>query len=121
MRLLLDEHVSGRVIGKALASDGHDVRAVDSEDDLKGLPDEAIFGLAVSEERVLITANVRDFMPLVVEWAGGGKSHAGLVLIPSSIRNEEFGRLLAGLRTALESDHREWTDRVEWLSRRDEP
>jgi hypothetical protein len=33
MRLLLDAHISGRTVGKALTEGGHDVRALDSERD----------------------------------------------------------------------------------------
>jgi len=33
MRLLLDAHISGRTVGKALTEGGHDVRALDSEGD----------------------------------------------------------------------------------------
>jgi hypothetical protein len=30
MRLLLDAHISGRAVGRALAEAGHDVRTLDS-------------------------------------------------------------------------------------------
>jgi hypothetical protein len=30
MRILLDAHISGRTVGKALVEDGHVVRAIDS-------------------------------------------------------------------------------------------
>lgn len=39
MRLLLDAHISGRMVGKALIEGGHDVRALDSEIEFEGLPD----------------------------------------------------------------------------------
>jgi hypothetical protein len=39
MRILLDAHISGRTVGKALVEGGHDVRALDSEVELEGLSD----------------------------------------------------------------------------------
>ncbi len=116
MRLLLDAHVSGRVVGRALAEDGHDVRALDSEPELEGLDDPEVLKLAVTEGRVLVTANVRDFEPLLREWAGEEHSHAGLILVPPSVRNEAFGVLISGIeKTLADSGHAGWVDRVEWL------
>lgn len=121
VRVLLDEHVSGRVIGASLSEDGHEVRAVDSEESLKGLPDETLLELAARERRVLITANARDFVPLIQQRVSGGRSHAGVVLIPASIRSEHFGALVGGLRSmfAGEEDPESWMERVVWLRRTD--
>jgi len=59
-RLLLDAHLSGRAIGRALQDRGHDIRALDADKNLEGLRDEDVLNLANSEDRVLITANVAD-------------------------------------------------------------
>ena len=67
MRILLDAHISGRTEGKALAENGHEVRALDSEIELEGLPDPEVLELAASEGRILVTANIRDFEPLLRE------------------------------------------------------
>lgn len=116
MRLLLDAHVSGRAVGKALAENGHDVRAIDSEIELEGLPDEEVLELAFSEGRVLVSANVKDFDPLLTQWAGEGRSHAGMILVPTSVRNEDFGTLISGIEGTLEDvDQEGWINRVEWL------
>jgi len=119
MRLLLDAHISGRAVGKALARQyGHDVRALDSEPDLEGLPDPDVLELAAAENRVLVTANVRDFEPLLREWTGEGRSHYGVILIPSSVRNEAFGALVLGVeKTLANTEQREWVERVEWLGK----
>ncbi|MGB3681325.1 MAG: DUF5615 family PIN-like protein [Rubrobacteraceae bacterium] len=118
MRILLDAHVSGRPVGKALAEGGHDVRALDSEIELEGLSDPEVLNLAATESRVLVTANVRDFEPLLREWAGEGRPHPGVILIPSSVRNEAFGVLISGVRKTIENTTQEtWTNRVEWLRR----
>jgi predicted nuclease of predicted toxin-antitoxin system len=118
VRILLDAHISGRTVGKALVQGGHDVRALDSEIEFEGLSDPEVLELAATEGRVLVTANIRDFEPLLREWAGEGRSHAGVVLVPSSVRNEAFGILISGVeKTIAVTGQEEWTDRVEWLRR----
>ena len=118
MRILLDAHISGRTVGKALVDSGHDLRALDSEAELEGLSDPEVLELAAAEGRVLVTANIKDFEPLLREWAGEGRSHAGVILVPASVRNEAFGVLIFGVRNTLaDTSQEEWVDRVEWLRR----
>ena len=118
MRILLDAHVSGRAVGKALTADGHNVRALDSEIELEGLADPKVLELAATESRVLVTANVRDFEPLLREWAGEDRTHPGVILIPPSVRNEDFGVLISGVqKTIADTTQEEWMNRVEWLRR----
>lgn len=118
MKLLLDAHLSGRTVGKSLTGSGHDVRALDSEPELEGLPDPGVLELAAAEERVLVTANIRDFEPLLREWAGESRTHAGVILVPPSVRNEDFGALIHGIEKTLSIAVKEsWVDRVEWLKR----
>jgi hypothetical protein len=116
MRLLLDAHISGRAVGRALAEAGHDVRTLDSESELEGLDDPGVLELAATEGRVLVIANIRDFEPLLREWTGEGRSHSGVILVPSSVRNEAFGVLISGVeKTLADTEQGEWVDRVEWL------
>ena len=116
MRILLDAHISGRTVGKALGESGHDVRALDSEVELEGLSDPEVLELAAAEGRVLVTANIRDFEPILREWAGESRSHAGVILVPSSVRNEAFGVLISGVEETLaDSGQEKWVNRVEWL------
>jgi hypothetical protein len=118
MRILLDTHISGRTVGKALIEGGHDVRALDSEVELEGLSDPDVLELAAAEGRVLVTANIRDFEPLLREWAGESRSHAGVILVPSSVRNEAFGVLTSGVEETLaDTGQEEWVDSVEWIRR----
>lgn len=118
MRILLDAHISGRTVGKALIEDDHDVRALDSEIELEGLSDPEVLELAAAEGRVLVTANIRDFEPLLREWADESRSHAGVILVPSSVRNEAFGVLISGVEKKLaDTTQEEWTNRVQWLRR----
>lgn len=118
MRILLDAHISGRTVGKALIEGGHDVRALDSEIELEGLSDPEVLELAAAEGRILVTANIRDFEPLLRQWAGESRSHAGVILVPSSVRNEAFGVLISGVEgTIAGTVQEEWPDRVEWIRR----
>jgi len=118
MRILLDAHISGRMVGKALIERGHDVLALDSEIELEGLSDPEVLKLAADEGRVLVTANIRDFEPLLREWAGESRPHAGVILVPSTVRNEACGLLISSVQKTLAHTMREdWTDRVEWLRR----
>ncbi len=119
MKLLLDAHLSGRAVGRALAESGYDVRALDSEPQLEGLPDSQVLELAAVESRILVTANIRDFEPLIREWVEEERSHAGVILVPHSVPNEAFGVLISGIQNTLGDTNQEnWVDRVEWLRRR---
>jgi hypothetical protein len=63
-----------------------------------------------------VTANIRDFEPLLREWAGESRSHAGVILVPSSVRNEAFSVLISGVEETLASTaQEEWLDCVEWI------
>ena len=116
MSILLDAHISGRTVGKVLSEAGHDVRALDSEPELEGLSDPEVLERAAAEGRVLVTANIRDFEPLLREWAGESRSHAGVILVPPSVRNEAFGALISGVEETLANTRQEeWVNRVEWL------
>jgi hypothetical protein len=81
--LLLDEMLSG-AIAAGLRSLGHDVVAVVEEDaSLSGLPDEQVLAAAATAGRALVTANIRDFVPLDQRCKASGSAHAGLVLVSS--------------------------------------
>jgi predicted nuclease of predicted toxin-antitoxin system len=116
VKILLDAHISGRMVGKALTERGHDVRSIDSEPEFEGLSDPNVLELATAEGRILVTANVRDFEPLLREWAGESRSHTGVILVPSSVRNEAFGVLISGIEEMLaDTGQDEWIDRAAWL------
>ncbi len=119
MPLFLDAHVSGPRIGRALRAIGYDVRAVDEERELDGLDDADLFELAVADRRILVTFNVKDFLPILRAWAEQGRAHAGCILVASSLRHEDFGILIAGIRRILEAvpDQDAWVDRTDWLSK----
>src|SRR5438105_4825039 len=118
MRLFLDAHVSGRAIAGALRERGHDVHAADEERELDGWDDEALLALAASERRIMVTFNVRDFPRILGEWAGGGKHHAGCLLVVG-IDHAEFGLILRVIDTALaiRPAASAWRDYAAWGTR----
>ena len=86
---------------------------------LEGLRDEDVLELAISEDRVLITDNVADFLPLIGDLVSSGRPHPGYILIPNSFRNEDFGPLISVIdRELREVPREEWTDRVGGWARR---
>ena len=82
-RLLLDEMLGPR-LADALRDRGLDVYGVVERPDLPGLPDELVLDLASSEQRVLVTCNVPDFLQLDHQWRADARLHAGVVLVASS-------------------------------------
>ncbi len=119
MRLILDLHVSGKRVGRALSTAGHDVRAADAEGEVfDAMDDERLLEVAASEGRILVSRNVRDFPRIVGEWARAGRSRAGVIMIPPSIDHAEFGAIVAGVEALLaDTDQTDWKDRFEWMSR----
>lgn len=111
MRLLLDAHVSGPSVGGPLSDRGHDVRALDQELELEGLDDEDVLALATEDRRILVTHNVADFPEILREWAGAGRSHAGVILV-YAIEHSEFGLVMHGIERWLELRARQedWLD-----------
>jgi Domain of unknown function (DUF5615) len=96
VRLILDAHVSGRRVGGRLHALGHDVRALDQEPELEGLPDDQLLQLAAEDDRVLVTHDVADFPRVARSWAESGRSHAGVILV-YGITHGEFDLIARGV------------------------
>lgn len=118
MRLLLDAHISARRIATPLCEQDHDVRAVDEERELDGLPDERLFELAVAETRAMITFDVKDFAVIARRWAETGRSHAGLGIVVG-IDHGEFGAILDVLSRELHArpSQANWGDLTLFIAR----
>ena len=111
MRLLLDANLSPKRIGSSLEKRGHDVLSLASDATLGALDDPEVLELAARQARILVTRNSRDFAPLFREWAGGGRHHAGCILI-WTLGHHEFGAIIRGVERLLR-DHpnsKEWQD-----------
>ena len=114
MRLMLDAHISGSRVGRALGELGHDVKATER---MERIPDEVLLEVAAEEGRILITHNVKDFA-CILRQRPPEKSHSGLILIPCSIRLNDFWTMISGIERPLRGLSQEsWVDRVEWMRR----
>jgi hypothetical protein len=78
--LLLDEMLSDD-IAQQLRAKGYDVISVVADSALAGLPDDQVLAYARTEGRALVTANIKDFVPLDGHYRAAGQSHAGLILV----------------------------------------
>jgi hypothetical protein len=78
--LLLDEMFTDDIT-RQLRAKGYDVISVVADKALVGLPDDQILAYATAEGRALVTANIRDFVPLDTRYRAADQSHAGLILI----------------------------------------
>ena len=122
MRLMLDVHLSGRVLGGALQERGHDVLAVDQSPELRELEDEELLRFAREEGRILVTSNIGDYMEHTTTWAYAGESQAGVIMVVYQATRARFGALIRGIVELLEGTSQEqWTDRIGWLGRPSSP
>lgn len=78
--LLLDEMFSG-IIAEQLRAKGHNVLAVVADPALVGLADDQILAHASAAKRALVTANIKDFIPLDARYRAASQTHAGLILV----------------------------------------
>ena len=77
--LLLDEMFADD-IAQQLRPKGCDVISVVADPALVGLPDDQILAYATAEGRALVTANIKEFIPLDTRYRAADQPHAGLIL-----------------------------------------
>lgn len=101
MRFLLDEDLNPTV---AEAARGLGLEAVSvHEIDRRGLPDHEQFQRAAREARVVVTRNRDDFLRLTVERFRTGEAHAGLLIVPHSLPNDQPARIAHALAAWAEA------------------
>lgn len=96
MRYLLDEDVNPAV-ARVARGRGVDARSI-HELDRAGLSDRVQLRLAAGDGRVFVTYNRDDFRRLTVEFFHARRPHAGVLVVPRSLRRdrpEEVARALA--------------------------
>ena len=100
--LLLDEMFSG-TIAEQLRAKGHDVLAVAADSALIGLSDDQILAHAADTARALVTANIKDFMPLDARYRATNRTHAGLILVSTKTfpQNRALTAVIIGALSAL--------------------
>lgn len=88
MKVYLDENLSS-VIAELLRQHGLDATSAQDVGNAQ-LDDRAQLAYATQEGRAFVTANVVDFIELAHEAVATNTEHAGIILVPSSFRGDEF-------------------------------
>lgn len=118
--LLLDEMFSG-LIAEQLRAAGHDVLAVVTDPALVSLPDDQVLAHATKKGRALVTANIKDFIPLDARYRAANQTHAGLILVSSKAFPQERAYTAAipkALTVLLDQPTQVEPGQVVFLSRR---
>ena len=100
--LLLDETFSD-TLAQQLRAKGHNVQAVVADPSLASLPDDQILARAAATGRALVTANIKDFMPLDDRYRAAGQAHADLILVSAKTfpQNRSYTHAVASALAAL--------------------
>lgn|ERR1035438_3431044 len=100
--VLLDEMFSDNIT-QQLRAKGHDVISVVADPALAGLPDDQVLAYTTTEGRALVTANIKDFVPLDGRYRAAGQSHAGLILVSTKTfpQNRSFTTAITTALTTL--------------------
>ena len=101
MKLRLDEMYT-HAIAEQLRARGHDADAVVEHAELRGRADTDIFALAQTEQRAVVTENIRDFSDIATDYDQRGQVHHGVVLVPPSSYPRSDPRFVGRMVTALE-------------------
>jgi hypothetical protein len=118
VKFFLDAHISRRRVAIQLRDRGHDVRAADEERDLDGSSDEQLLSLAMEEERIFVTFDVKDFPLIARRWAEAGRHHTGCAIVVG-IDHGEFGTIVSAIEHELQArpDPTDWIDRTLFVAR----
>jgi len=120
VKLVLDE-MYARAIAAELCARGHDVASASERNDLRAVPDPVLFDAMQIEGRVIVTNNVRDFMPLAQQALQSGATFYGVVFtsdrsLPRSKANTgTFVELLHALMTT-HAAQAALPGKIAWLS-----
>jgi hypothetical protein len=114
IRIQLDEDCQAHALAAALRQHSIDARTT-NELGLGGVDDATQLAAARDSGRVLVTNNIRDFVPLHERWIAEGQSHGGIVVFPQQVFSVgEIVRRLAKLVHTLSAE--EMRNRLEWLN-----
>lgn len=105
-RLLLDEHYSGD-IASSLCEVGYDVVAAVVDPELRGVSDPELFQHAAADGRRIVTENIKDFRPLLLQAVATSRPAVPLLLVPP----RRFPRGRGGRTAAIVAALRAWLDR----------
>ena len=83
-----------------MSAQGHDVLSLNEDPRLARLRDEQILALGVEEDRIVVTADVSDFVPILRRWASSRRAHCGVILV--YLAHHEFALIVRGVERLLE-------------------
>jgi hypothetical protein len=92
------------LVSAELQARGRDVVAIKEREEWQALADPEVVALARTEQRAVVTTNLRDFRPLHAQLAApGGEGHAGMVFVPTSFRlsRDATGKIVDALEVPL--------------------
>jgi hypothetical protein len=92
VKLLLDENVH-EPLAAALRREGFDVVTA-KEAGRRSIPDRELLEFAISEERAVVSFNIKHFEALAVRWFKQGKEHFGIIVSPERSFRDTLQRLL---------------------------
>ena len=115
MKVYLDEDLSP-VIAALLRKHGVDATTAQEVGNVQ-LGDRVQLAYAAREGRAIVTANVIDFIELAHEAVATNTEHAGIVLVPSSFRGDEFKAIADAIFQALKPYRRGLRGLVLYLRR----
>ena len=107
-------------IAQRLRAKGYDVSSVVADPALVGLPDDQVLAYATTEGLALVTANIKDFIPLDGRYRAAGRSHAGLILVSTKTFPQNRGfpsTITTSLATLLGSTAKIQSGQVLFLTR----
>lgn len=111
MRLLLDEHINPEV-ARQLRKKGYDVVSVE-EAQMREASDEQLLNFATSQNRALVTYNIRDFQLLLSKWHRAARHHSGIIFVNEKTASQKtVGPLVRALKKLLDTAPRPqgWLD-----------
>ena len=119
MKVYLDENLSPEIAkilrrGRVDAVSAHEVGNVHMDD-------RAQLAYATGDGRVLVTANVVDFLALAREAVQTNTEHAGIILMPSSFRGDEFQAIADAIRVVLRREGEGLRGLVAYIERTSKP
>ncbi len=117
----LDENIDP-VVADGLRKEGLEAHSA-RELDLLGVSDHTIMETAIELGHILVTRDIRDFLPLVRLYLGIGRSIPGVLLVPLSISQGDPGALVEAVIRWTEryGDREPITGGIAWLKTPDAP
>jgi hypothetical protein len=100
VKVYLDENLSPDIAG-LLRQRGVDAISAHEVGNVQ-LDDRTQLAYATGEGRAIVTANVADFLALSHLAVRANTEHAGIILIPSSFRGDEFEAIADGIAAVSE-------------------